>query len=309
MAHIHRPDPGRALAFGLVLTLAFAGLEVALGVVSGSLALISDAGHMLVDSAGLLLALVATILSRRPSDLRRTYGYARVEVLVVPLHVLLMGGLTAYILFEAIGRIGDSPEIDAWPVVVAGIAGLALNLLVMRLLHSHADRNLNARGALFESFADALGSVGVLLSGAVILLTGWTPIDLLVSLVIAVLVVPRALSLLRAAVSILLEGTPPGIVTDAIERDAREVPGVSALHDLHVWALAPGFISLSAHVEVERMEYGEGAIRDLSELLRRRYGIDHVTLQPETRDLHDAIACCDSPDAAGLPAHIHHVSS
>lgn len=308
MAVVQRANPGRALAAGLVLTLGFAVVEVALGLISGSLALVSDAGHMLVDSAGLVLALGATALARRPSDLRRTYGYARVEVLVVPLHVLLMAGLAAYIVFEAVGRVGETPSIEAGPVLAAGVAGLGLNLLVMRLLRGHAERNLNARGALFESFADALGSVGVLVSGAVIVLTGWTPVDLIVSLVIAALVAPRAIALLRSAISILLEGTPPGIVTEALERDARRVDGVRALHDLHVWALAPGFVALSAHVEVDRMENGEAAISGLSELFRDRYGIDHVTLQPETRALHDAIACCASPDSAGLAGHVHTVS-
>lgn len=306
MAHVRPGDAGRALFAGLALTLAFATLEVALGLLSGSLALVSDAGHMLVDSAGLLLALLATMVARRPSDFRRTYGYARVEVLVVPLHVLLMGGLAAYIVYGAVGRLGSSPEIDGVPVLLAGFAGLGVNLVVMRLLHRHAATNLNVRGALLESFADAIGSIGVLVSGAVILLTGWTPIDLLVSLVIAALVVPRAVALLRAAVSILLEGTPPGIVTEAIERHARSVPGVTALHDLHVWALAPGFIALSAHVEVDRMEHSEAALRGLSELFRREYGIEHVTLQPETRALHEAIACCESPDAGLLAReHVH----
>ncbi len=292
-----RRDPGRALAFGLALTLSFAAVEVVLGVWSGSLALISDAGHMLVDSTGLLLALVATLFARRPSDPRRTYGYSRVEVLVVPLHVVLMLGLAGFIVYEAIGRLGHQPEISAAPVLAAGVVGLGINALVYRLLHSHAHDNLNARGAMFEVLADTLASVGVIVSAVVIMTTGWARVDLLVSLLIAALVAPRAIALLRHAVGILLEGAPPGLDVDALERDARAIEGVLSIHDLHAWSLTPSFTALSAHVEVDRMEGCERPIVALSAMLRERYGITHVTLQPETRQLHEAIECCSYPDA------------
>jgi cobalt-zinc-cadmium efflux system protein len=155
-AEQHR-SPGRALAIGLALTLAFAVVEVAAGVLSGSLALVADAGHMLVDSAGLVLALAATLIARRPRDLRRTYGYARVEVLVVPVHVMLMLMIAGYIVYEAIRRIGGEPEIQGVPVLVVGLIGLGINIVTFRLLHGHSHDNLNARGAMFEVMADMLG--------------------------------------------------------------------------------------------------------------------------------------------------------
>jgi cobalt-zinc-cadmium efflux system protein len=293
--------PGRALAFGLVLTLGFAAIEVGAGTLSGSLALISDAAHMVVDSAGLVLALLATLVARRPSDLRRTYGYARVEVLVVPLHVLLMLGVAAYIVYEAIARLNGSPEIQGWPVFIVGGIGLAINLVVMRLLSAHSHANLNARGAMFEVMADALGSIGVMVSAVVLITTGWAPIDVLISLAIAALVVPRALSLLRQAVSILLEATPAGFDPAEMERDVASVEGVVAVHDVHIWSLAPSFVAMSAHIELERMQGCEQQLTEVTALLRTKWEVSHVTLQPETGELHDAIECCDLPDARAEP--------
>jgi cobalt-zinc-cadmium efflux system protein len=260
---------------------------------------------MLVDSAGLVLALGATALARRPPDLRRSYGYARVEVLVVPLHVLFMLGLMAYIVYEAVSRLGEHREIAALPVLFVGVLGLVVNALVFRLLHHHSEQNLNVRGALFEVTADALGSAGLIVSAVVILATGWTPVDVIVSLVIAALVVPRALALLRRALGILLEGAPSHLRLDEIEADARQVPGVLALHDLHVWSLAPSFVALSAHVEVESMAGCEDQIAALSTMLRERHEITHVTLQPETRALHELVQCCDYPDSTEELGHLH----
>ena len=301
----HAPAAGRILVLGLALTLAFAAIELGTSFATGALALASDAAHMLVDSAGLLLALVATLVARRPADLQRSYGYARVEVLVVPLHVLLMLGIAGYIAYEAISRFASPPEIDAWPVLAVGVVGLGVNLVVMRLLHAHSAHNLNMRGAFLEVAADAIGSVGVIVAAVVLLATGWNRIDVIVSLAIAAFVVPRAMVLLRLSFGILLEATPPGIELEELERDAAAVPGVLALHDLHVWALAPSFLALSAHVEVATMDGCERQLSALGTLFRERYGISHLTLQPETRALHEALACCEFPDATGRGDHIH----
>jgi cobalt-zinc-cadmium efflux system protein len=300
-----RSHPGRALALGLSLTLAFATLEVVVGVLAGSLALISDAGHMLVDSAGLALALAAASVSRRPADLRRTYGYARIEVLVVPVHVALMLGVAGFILVESVRRLADPVEIEALPVLAVGVAGLAVNVVVLRLLHRHREGNMNVRGAWLEVFADTAGSAGVILAAVVVLLGGWSGVDVVVSVLLALFILPRAAGLLRQALSVLLESAPRGIDTAAIEADARSVSGVIALHDLHVWALTPAFVALSAHVEVERMDGCDRAIAALAALLRERHGIDHVTLQPETPALHDAIACCLYPDQGPAAEHEH----
>ena len=304
MAEHHAAEsPGRALVIGLGLTLGFAGVEALTGFLAGSLALVADAGHMLVDSSGLVLALVATLIARRPADLKRTYGYARAEVLVVPLQVLLMLGLAGYIVYEAFGRLGDAPEIAGWPVLAVGVVGLGVNLAVLQLLHTHQESTLNARGAALEVAFDAFGSVGVIVSAVVLITTGWTGVDVVVSLAIGALVVPRGIALLRHVISILLEAAPPGTNLEGIEADARSIPGVTALHDLHVWSLAPTFVALSAHVEVDSLDGCGPRIARLTQLLRERHGITHVTLQPETRELHEEIACCLYPDA--LADHEH----
>lgn len=309
--HADRPrgrgTAGRALTIGLVFTLSFAIVEVVAGLMAGSLALLADAGHMLIDSGGLLLALAAALMARRPADLRRTYGYARIEVLIVPVHVVLMLGLAAYLVYEAFQRAGSSPDIQGWAPLGVGAAGLAVNFATFRLLHPHSHDNLNARGAMYEVVADALGSVGVIISGTVILLTGWVAIDLVMSLLIGALIVPRAIALLRPVLSILLEGAPPGIDVDRLVREAAKLPGVVALHDVHVWTLNPRFVLLSAHVEVDSMDHAAAAIAGVAALARSAHGIEHVTLQPETPELHEAIACCEFPDAATalLPGHQH----
>ena len=309
MAHSHpepAPTPQRPRLVGLVLTLLVAGLEAVTGVLTGSLALVSDAGHALTDSAGLLLALAAATLGRRPADSRRTYGYARLEVLAVPVHVTLLLGIAGYIAFEAIRRIGDAHSIDAGPAIVVAAVGLAVNVLVVRMLHTHAHDNLNARAARLEASADAVGSVAVLGSSIAIALGAWSGIDVLVALAIAAFIVPRAVQLLRQSADILLESAPAGLDPGEIVAASNDVPGIIALHDVHVWSIAPRFPALSAHVEVRDVASTEQVLTDLATLLRQRFGIMHVTLQPETPALHEAMECCLSPDAAGLDsAHAH----
>lgn len=305
MAHPHsRGGPGRVLALGLLLTLGFAAVEVVGGLLSGSLALIADAGHMLVDSTGLMMALAATAIARRPSNLRRTYGYVRAEVLVVPLQVLLMLGLAAYIAYEAVQRASSPPEIAGAPVLVVGALGLGMNILVFRLLAPYSNSNLNARAARLEVGMDAAGSVSVILSAIVLLTTGWAGVDIIASLLIAAMVAPRALMLMRHVVSILLESAPRGIDTRGIEQDAKRVPGVVALHDLHVWALTPSFLALSAHVEVDSLDACGVPIAELTRIIREEHGIIHVTLQPETHELHETLDCCELTDAVSEHVHV-----
>ena len=297
-AHAPASRLTRALTIGLAASLAMVAVEAVAGYLSGSLALLTDAGHLLVDSMGLALALLATVLARRPPDLRRTYGYARVEVLFVPVQVALMLALAAFVGYESISRIGENREIDALPVFLAGVAGLVVNLWVLRLVGGHGHENLNARAAFYEVLSDAFGSAGVIISAVVLVLTGWTFVDVIVSLAIASLLLPKGFSLLRHTVRVLLEGAPQGTDIQAIERDAQAVEGVKALHDLHVWSLTPSFTALSAHVEVDSMDGCGEPIASLTRMLRERHGIVHVTLQPETAELHNQIDCCLYPDAA-----------
>ncbi|MFN8508392.1 MAG: cation diffusion facilitator family transporter [Dehalococcoidia bacterium] len=295
----------RRLLIGLALTGVFVVLEAATAWWAGSLALLSDAGHALADSAGLVLALAAATAGRRPADPRRTYGYARFEVLAVPVHVTLLLGIAAYIVFESVGRFGDAHTVEPVPVLVVGVAGLAVNLLVVGLLRAHSHDNLNARAATLEAGADALTSVAVVASAGFIALGGWQGTDTVAGLLIVAFIVPRAFVLLRQAADILLESAPPGIDPAEIVAASRSVTGVIALHDVHVWAIAPRFPALSAHVEVADVHCTEHILTDLATLFRERWGIGHVTLQPETRELHEAIGCCLSPDASLMPAHGH----
>jgi cobalt-zinc-cadmium efflux system protein len=307
MVHAH-PEPARnALIGGLILTVAFVVIEAVAGFLTNSLALVSDAGHMLADSAGLILALGAATLARRPATSRHTYGYARFEVLVVPIHVVLLAFIAGYIVFESVSHLRSTPEIATGPVIAVGIGGLMVNLLVVRLLHNHSADNLNLRAAALEASVDAVGSVAVVISAVVIALGGWAGLDALVGLAIAALVIPRALSLLRQSGDILLESAPPGLDPVAIESAALAVKGVVALHDVHVWAIAPSFPALSAHVELADVTCTEHILTDLATLFRDRFGIGHVTLQPETPALHAAMECCLSPDSAllGRGDHAH----
>ncbi len=303
--HAHSGQARKALIAGLGLTVAFVVIEAVAGYLTDSLALVSDAGHMLADSAGLILALGAATLARRPAAGRRTYGYARFEVLVVPVHVVLLGVIAGYIVVQSFAHLRDTPTIETTPVIVVGLGGLLVNLLVVRLLHGHSENNLNMRAATLEATVDAVGSVAVVVSATVIAFGGWAGIDALVGLAIAALIVPRAITLLRQAGDILLESAPAGVDPAAVESAAREVEGVIALHDVHVWSIAPSFPALSAHVELADVTCTEHILTDLAALFRDRFGIGHVTLQPETPALHEAMECCLSPDAGLFEPDLH----
>jgi cobalt-zinc-cadmium efflux system protein len=299
----------RALLLGLALTLVFAAAQAVVGFASGSIALVSDAGHMLTDSVGLGLAFLAASIAARPPDARHTFGHARVEVLVVPLHVALLVGIAAFIVYESLGRLDGEQTIATGPVLATALAGLAVNLLVLRILHGHRHANLNIRGAALEATADALGSILVIVSTLAIAFGATPALDPVAALLIAALILPRAINLLRRAASILLESAPPGLDPRAIAAAARDVRGVLGLHDVHVWSIAPSFPALSAHVELADAHCTEHVLQDLATLMRERFGIAHVTLQPETPALHLAMECCSSPDAALLePGHPHQLT-
>jgi cobalt-zinc-cadmium efflux system protein len=298
----------RALLIGLAITVAVVVAEAITGLLAGSIALFSDAGHALADSAGLLLATTAVTLGQRAPDARRTYGYARFEVLALPFHALLLVVIAGYVIYESIARLRSPADVDVTPVLVVALLGLAANLLIMRLLHTHSHDNMNARAARFEAMADALGSVAVVASTIIIALGGWRGIDALAGLGIALFILPRAWSFLRQSGEILLEGVPTGIDPAEIVTAGNEVEGVLAMHDVHVWSIAPSFPALSAHVELADVACTEHILTDLAAMYRQRFGIGHVTLQPETPTLHEAIRCCLSPDAgliAGSSDHHH----
>lgn len=266
-----------------MLTLAFAFVEAVAGWWSGSLALIADAGHMLTDSTALGLAAMAAWLARRPPSERHTYGLVRAEVLAALVNGLLMLGLITFIAAEAVARFSNPRDIHGEAVIVVAFIGLMVNLLVAWRL-SRGQRGLNTQAALLHVIGDLLGSVAAITAGAVILLTGWTPIDPLLSLLVAGLILVSAWRLLSEALHVLLEGVPQNIDLQEVGRNLAALNGVSSVHDLHIWTLSSGNIALSAHLDLHTLEDWPRVLLQARELLAQRHGIGHVTLQPEAKD-------------------------
>ena len=272
---------GHGLLIALVLTLAFAGIEAVAGWWSGSLALLSDAAHMLTDSSALGLAAGAAWLARRPPSLRHSYGLVRAEVLAALVNSLLMLVLIGYIVHEAIDRLGSPRDIHGEAVIGVALVGLAVNLVVAWVL-SQGEHTLNSRAALLHVLGDALGSVAAIAAGVVIFTTGWTPIDPLLSLLVAALILVSALRLLREALHVLMEGVPGHVELERVGRDLASIEGVTRVHDLHVWTLSSGSVALSAHVEIRDLAGWPAVLDAARQQLEAAHGIQHVTLQPET---------------------------
>ena len=261
------------------------------GLLTGSLALLADAGHMFTDALGLLMALVAVRVAQRPATLSKTYGFYRAEVLAAAVNALVLLGIGGFILYEAWERFHQPHPVDSLPMLAVAAGGLVVNLIGARVLHAGAEHSLNVRGAYLEVLADALGSVGAIVAAVVIYTTGWTPIDALVSALIGLLILPRTWSLLRGALDVLLEATPDHIDVHAVSAAMGEVPGVASVHDLHVWTITSGFVAMSGHVTARGRPSGD-VLHDLQDLLRERFCIEHITLQVESDDHVDEGACC-----------------
>ncbi len=269
----------RTLGYVLALTVAITVVEVIGGLLTGSLALLADAVHMLSDNVALGLALVAVWLAGRPSTPERSFGYQRAEVLAALVNGLVLVGLAIWIFVEAFGRFSDPPEVlGGWMLAVA-LVGLAGNLVAAGLLARTAHSSLNMQAALRHVIADALGSAGVVAAALVLLTTGWRYADPAAGALIAVLVLASSWSVLRDAVHILLEGTPRGIDARELGRRLSGMDGVVDVHDLHVWTITSGFVALSAHVLVEPGDDCHARRRELERVLAEEYGIEHTTLQ------------------------------
>jgi len=279
--HLGHDSNSRTLLIALLLTLGFAGVEVVAGFWSGSLALLSDAAHMVTDASSLGLAAAAAWLARRPPSLQHSYGLVRAEVLAALVNSLAMLVLIGFIVFEAIQRFNAPHPIAGGAVVGVAVVGLVVNLVVAWTLH-HGEQTLNSRAALLHVLGDALGSVAAITAGVVILATGWTPIDPLLSLFVAGLISISALRLMREVVHVLMEGVPLNIKLDAVGHDLAALPGVLRVHDLHVWTLSSGTLALSAHLEIRTLTDWPALLESARQTLASRHGICHVTLQPET---------------------------
>jgi cobalt-zinc-cadmium efflux system protein len=280
--HEHRHGaPGGALRFAATLTVAFALLEAVGGLWTGSLALLSDAGHMLTDGAALALGAVAAWMARRPPSERHSYGLGRADVLAALVNAAAMLVIVLALAYESIVRLQHPTPVNGGAAALIALGGLVLNLWVMRRLAPH-HHDMNARAARLHVLGDALGSVAALVSGALIALGGSSLADPIASLAICVLIGVSGLRLLRESLHALMEGVPHGLSVEAIGAEMASVDGVLSVHDLHVWTLSGSRAALSAHVMVKSLQHWEQVLHELQRRLHEKFGIDHVTLQPET---------------------------
>jgi len=292
--HGHAHDHGGRTATGrhrrrlvavLGLNIGVLVLQVIGGIASGSLALLADAGHMLTDSTGLVIALVAVTLAARPATTARTFGLQRIEILAALTNGLLLVGIAVWVLIRAVDRWQQPEHVNSSLMLTVAVVGAAANIIGLLILRAGKDESLNLRGAYLEVLGDLLGSIAVVVAAVVIALTGWTRADSIASLAIVVLILPRAWSLLRDVVDVLLEATPKGVDLDTVREHIREVPGVLDVHDLHAWTITSGVPVLSAHVVVDDACLAEdrsGQVLDrLGECLGHHFDVEHCTFQLE----------------------------
>jgi cobalt-zinc-cadmium efflux system protein len=265
------------------------------GILTGSLAVLADAGHVLSDVGAILLGLAAAGLAARPAGPRRTFGYQRSEVLAALINGIALVVIAILIAIEAIGRLGDPPEIAATGVLFLGLGGLAGNALAAWVLARGEREDINLEGVLRHSLADALGSLGVVVSGAVVLTGGWEAIDPLVSLAIAALILASSVRLIREPLDVLMETAPAGVEVDRLGSAMLAVEDVCSVHDLHVWTVTSGFDALSAHVVMAAGADRDRARRELEFLLRDRFEIEHTTLQMEEEADEGAVLQVQTP--------------
>jgi cobalt-zinc-cadmium efflux system protein len=300
----HHIRPGgklRPLAIALLITTLFLIIEVIGALITNSLALLADAGHMLTDVAALALSLLAVWIARQPATPQRSYGYQRAEVLAATANAATLIAVSLFIFWEAFQRLDDPPEIDSVPMLAVAAAGLLANAASAWVLMRGGghEESLNVRGALLHVIGDMFGSVGAIGAALIMVATGWYLADPLLSAGIGALILWSSFRLLRESLDVLLESTPRHINPAAVRSSMESIPGVEGVHDLHVWTVTSGFIALSAHVEIPEMEGWNDMLIEISTRLRERFGIVHVTLQPErASDLPEAFRGCslDSPE-------------
>lgn len=258
--------------------------------------MLSDAGHMFSDSAALALAAFAAWIARRPVSLRHSYGFVRAEIVAALLNGMAMLLVIVGIVVEAIERLRSPQPVAGGAVMAIAFAGLLINVAVAFAL-SRGEHDINVRGALLHVFGDLLGSFAALLAGAVIYFTGWTPVDPILSLIVAGLILLSALNLLREALHVLMEGVPLTLQLETVGREMAKIKGVQAVHDLHVWTLASGMVALSAHLELKEMGAWPQILATMRQMLHDKFDISHVTLQPEIS------AWIEQPYRASIPIY------
>ncbi len=291
--HGHLPPQGTSasgryvasLGAALVLGAGVMVVEFGVGFATSSLALIADAAHMFTDVLGLGMALVAVHLARRSKPtFTRTFGMYRAEVLAALANAVLLFGVAGYVVYEAVHRVTDPPEVPGLPVLLVAALGLVANVIAFLLLRRGAEESLNVRGAYLEVLADLVGSIGVLVSGALTLTTGWRYADPIIGVAIGVFVLPRTFVLARRALRILFQHAPHGIDVEALNSDLHGLPGVEDVHDLHVWTLTSGMEVASAHLTVDADTDPAEVLTSAQQLLSSSYAIEHATLQVEPKE-------------------------
>lgn len=281
-SHTHVIEGRSQLALGVALglTLLFAVIEVITGFISNSLALISDAGHMVTDAAALGLALLAQAIAKRPPSSRHSFGFVRAEALAAFVNSLAMLALVAWIAWEAVQRLLHPEPVQGGVVLVVAALGASINLLVAWIL-SRDNQSINTRAALVNVMGDLLGSIAAIASGAIIYFTGWLRVDPILSIFVAMLILRSTSGILRESYHFLMEGVPHEIDYLEVGASLKAIDGVLDVHDLHVWDMSPGHPALIGHLEIASLEQWPTVLAAVRAMLREKHGIDHVTLQPE----------------------------
>ncbi|WP_077487964.1 cation diffusion facilitator family transporter [Sinomonas mesophila] len=277
----------KKLIIVLCITASIFLMQVVGAMISNSLALLADAGHMLTDATGVFIALIASVIATRPASAKRTFGYQRVEVLAALLNGVAIAAIAVLIFVEAVQRLGTDVEVESGPMLFAAIAGAVANLVSLLILQSGQKESLNVRGAYLEVLGDLLGSVAVIIAGIIIWLTGWMLADQIASIAIALLILPRAWSLLKDVLNVLMEATPKDMDLEETRAHLLSVPGVQDVHDMHAWTITSGVPVFSAHVVVDDGTIADGSHAILDELLAclgEHFDTGHSTLQIESRD-------------------------
>ena len=271
-----------SLLIALLITVVFVIFEAGLGLYTGSLILLADAGHMATDAVALSLALLAIWVAGRPANQRKTYGYYRAEILTALVNVVLLFGVSGYIFVQAARDLLDPQSVPGAPIIVAASLGLMVNLAGAALLKRGSDQSLNMKAAYLDMVGDVFGAIGAIAAGIILLTTGWTYADPLFAAAVGVLILPRAWSLLWGTLNVLLEGTPANVDITDVQQAILTLPGVRSVHDLHVWTVTSGFIACSGHVQAAEVADRDRLLADLGQRLHDRFDIAHVTIQIET---------------------------
>jgi cobalt-zinc-cadmium efflux system protein len=266
----------------LLLILSYIVVEVISGLLTGSLALIADAGHMLADAGGLTLALFAINFSSKPATPQRTYGFYRIEILAALANSAVLILVSVYIIYDAYERIIEPPQIKGTALIIVGTIGLVVNLVGMYILKGHANENLNIEGAYLEVLKDTLGSVGVVVVGVITSISEFYLVDPIISIGLAFYILPRIWSLMKKSINILMEGVPINISYEEVKKAILQIKGVTGVFDIHIWTITSGMDAITAHVVVSDPSKSQIILKEISSMLEKRFKITHTTIQIET---------------------------